>query len=240
MTAGVAPPWEVELDLFQGPLHTLLELIERRELPITRVSLVAVADQYLAVVRSSSLDLDLTAEFLHIAARLLLLKSQALLPTVEQNEQPEESDDEDDLEARLVQYRAYRDAARALALRQEQGLQTFGRQSHPASTVQPAPIAIDLRRLQRAAQRAIERLRLAQRTRESAPKPLISFSEVLTALVERLRRRQKMRFDDIVGEAHDTMMAITMFLAMLELVRQRRLRLVQDKLFGPIELMMEE
>src|ERR687885_649956 len=98
--AVASASWQVELDLFRGPLHTLLDLIERRELPVTRISLVQVADQFLALVhRSTALDLDLTAEFLHVAARLLWLKSLALLPHAD-DEPRDEEDAEEDLEAR--------------------------------------------------------------------------------------------------------------------------------------------
>src|SRR5919197_695614 len=125
--AMASASWQVELDLFRGPLHTLLDLIERRELPVTRISLVQVADQFLALVqRSAALDLDLTAEFLHVAARLLWLKSLALLPHTDEEPRDEE-DAEEDLEARLLAYRRFRDAARLLAARHEAGTRMFGR-----------------------------------------------------------------------------------------------------------------
>src|ERR671938_486221 len=105
--AVASASWQVELDLFRGPLHTLLDLIERRELPVTRISLVQVADQFLALVhRSTTLDLDLTAEFLHVAARLLWLKSLALLPHADDEPRDEhDAEAEEDLEARLLAYR---------------------------------------------------------------------------------------------------------------------------------------
>src|SRR5436190_2149051 len=140
--AVASASWQVELDLFRGPLHTLLDLIERRELPVTRISLVQVADQFLALVhRSAALDLDLTAEFLHVTARLLWLKSLALLPHAD---------------------------------------------------------------------------------------------------VARLRTRRHTRFRDLVAEAEDLIVAITMFLAVLELVRRRRLTMRQQEAFGSIELGVEE
>jgi len=150
----------VELDLFRGPLHTLLELIERHELPVTRVSLVAVTDQFLALVQAAPvLDLDLTAEFLHVAARLLLLKSQALLPRAT-DEEPRDEDNVDaeaDLEERLLLYRRFRDVAGALAARQEAGLRLFGRVVPPQAAPHAAldaPVRLDPRRLRRVAARA--------------------------------------------------------------------------------------
>jgi len=244
---ALSTSWQVELDLFQGPLRTLLDLIERRELPVTRVSLVAVADQYLALVRASpALDLDLTAEFLHVAARLLLLKSLAVLPRGEDDEPRAEDDDEEDLEARLLLYRRFRDGARLLAGRQEAGLRTFGRvaagdaRTHaPLAPLAPAPASLDPRRLRRAAQRALARSTDRDRATTAAPSPLVSFTQILSDVAARLRGRDRATFHDIAAEAADTVTAITMFLAVLELVRRQRLLMRQQSQFGPIELLVE-
>lgn len=237
----MASTWQVELDLFRGPLHTLLDLIERRELPITRVSLVEVSDQFLALVRGSpTIDLDLTAEFLHVAARLLLLKSLALLPRTEDDEPRDGEDDEDDLEARLLLYRRYRDAARLLAQRQEAGLRMVGRRApSEAPTLRTPPVAIEALRLRRAALRGLERVTAVEQARAAAPSPLVPFSEILRVVVAHLRGRRQTRFRDLAAEAGDVIAAITMFLAVLELVRQRRLILHQETTFGPIDLSIE-
>jgi len=231
----------VELDLFRGPLHTLLELIERHELPVTRVSLVAVTDQFLALVQAAPvLDLDLTAEFLHVAARLLLLKSQALLPRATDEEPRDEDnvDTEADLEERLLLYRRFRDVASALAARQESGLRLFGRVVPPHAALD-APVRLDPRRLRRVAARAFARIVAAERAKVGAPAPLVSFALVLQAVVERLRGRRQARFSDIVAEAPDVITAITMFLAVLELIRSRQVVLHQQGTFGPINLTVE-
>src|SRR5919202_3225653 len=240
--AVASASWQVELDLFRGPLHTLLDLIERRELPVTRISLVQVADQFLALVhRSAALDLDLTAEFLHVAARLLWLKSLALLPHAEDEPRDEHDDAEEDLEARLLAYRRFRDAAGLLAARQEAGLRMFGCAARAqVPVVGTARVEVDPRRLRRAAQRAMERAAAQQHARAAAPSPLIPFTEVLHAVVTRLRTRRHTRFRDLVAEAEDLIVAITMFLAVLELVRRRRLSMRQHEAFGAIELIVEE
>ena len=228
--AVASASWQVELDLFRGPLPTLLDLIERRELPVTRISLVQVADQFLALVhRSAALDLDLTAEFLHVAARLLWLKSLALLPHADE-EPREEEDAEEDLEARLL-----------AAARHEAGTRMFGRVA-PAEVpvVRPARVEVDPPRLRRAAQRAMERAAAHRQARAAAPSPLIPFTEVLHAVLARLRARRHTRFRDLVAEADDLIVAITMFLAVLELVHRRRLSMRQQEAFGAIELLVEE
>jgi len=240
MPPTLTSPLHVELDLFQGPLHTLLQLIERHELPVSRVSLVAVTDQYLALVHASpTLDLNLTAEFLHVAARLLLLKSLAVLPHAPEDEPREE---EEDLEARLLVYRRFRDGARRLMDLQEQGLRMFGR-SEPADTrtLLPAPCglaagSLDPRRLRRAAGRMLARATERDVAAAAAPGPLISFAQVLRAVVGRLCGRERATFHDVSVGAGDTVTAITMFLVILELVRRQRLLMQQHGQFGPIIL----
>src|ERR671927_1146902 len=105
------PPTAVQLELhlesFDGPLELLLMLIEQRRLPITRVSLAQVADQYMAHVHAQpALDADLLADFLVIGGKLLLLKSRALLLTEEPDAQSE--DLASDLADRLETYRVFR------------------------------------------------------------------------------------------------------------------------------------
>jgi segregation and condensation protein A len=233
---------QVELDLFRGPLHTLLDLIERRELPVTRVSLVEVADQFLAVVRDApSLDLDLTAEFLYVATRLLLLKSQALLPQRQGDEQRDGGDEEDDLEGRLLIYRRFRDAARLLAERQVAGLRSFGHPA-PSAAVPPLPpglVELDASRLRRLAQRALTRLRDRELAAAAAPGPLVPFTEILDVVLAHLRARPRTSFRALAAEATDVIAAVTMFLAVLELVRRRHVIMQQDGSFGPIELTVE-
>jgi segregation and condensation protein A len=238
--AVASASWQVEFDLFRGPLHTLLDLIERRELPVTRISLVQVADQFLALVqRSPALDLDLVAEFLHVAARLLWLKSLALLPHADAEPPPQEV--EDDLQARLLTYRRFRDAARLLAARQDASARMFGRPAPiDVPVVRPVHLEVEPLRVRRAARRALERAAARRQATSAAPSPLIPFTEVLHAVAERLRGRRHIRFRDLVAEADDLIVAITMFLAVLELVRQRRLALRQQEAFGAIELLAED
>lgn len=236
---AAASPLRVDIDLFRGPLHTLLDLIERHELPVTRISLVEVTDQYLALVRESpALDLDLTAEFLHVAARLLLLKSVALLPQAVADDPGAEGSD-DDLETRLLAYRQFRDAARLLAIRQEAGLRMYGRLPPASTPTRPTRVAIDAARLNRAAMRVLDRAAERDRARSAAPRPLVAFNEILRSVVERLRKSRTMRFHDLVSEAGDAIVAITMFLVMLELVRERRLTMRQRKAFDAIEMEFE-
>src|SRR5690606_25201181 len=141
------PDGTINLDLpvFHGPLELLLHLIERNELDITEVSLLEVTDQYLAALRAQEqIDLGAMAEFIGVAARLLLLKSRALLPrdpdeAVREDDEAEGSDARALIEA-LREYRRFKQAAEFLRER-EVGHGTYRREVPPPAV--PLPTGLD-------------------------------------------------------------------------------------------------
>jgi len=132
-------PYRVSIPQFDGPLDLLLQLIERNKLDITHVSLAAVADQYLDYLRSSAqVDTDELAEFVVVGARLLLIKSRALLP---RNDEADVDDEAAvDLTRRLRAYDAFRRAADALRAREETGERSYPRLLPPAPESAPPQI----------------------------------------------------------------------------------------------------
>ena len=113
---------------FEGPLQILLELIEKEKLAISEISLAKVADEYLLHVKSlGAINPDELAEFLVIAAQLMLLKSRSLLPHLELDEEEKSSIEE--LERRLEEYRRARERASALKERAALGLRIHARES---------------------------------------------------------------------------------------------------------------
>src|SRR5215212_10622923 len=136
VTLAARPPAPIiHLEAFEGPLDLLLSLVERRRLPIAELSLVAVADQYLAQVRAlERIDPDSLSEFLAIGARLLLLKSRSLLPAIEPPPQPgqEEETDGEELVRRLETYRAFKLLAEELGRLDAEGLASYAGGSRPA------------------------------------------------------------------------------------------------------------
>src|SRR3990170_1663809 len=135
------PAFQLQLPVFEGPLDLLLYLIEREELDITAVSLAQVADQYLSYLHSGErIDADALAEFIAVGARLLYIKSRALLPRPPSDgEELEEMGD--DLVQRLREYRRFKEAAAALRAIEEQGLRAYPRLAPPPSL--PLPTGLD-------------------------------------------------------------------------------------------------
>ncbi len=222
---------------FCGPLALLLELIEKRRLPITQVSLAEVADQYLDRMRSLvGINADLLSDFLVIGARLLLIKSRALLPTP-----PREDEEEDvalDLEQRLLEYRIFKEAAEILRAIEESGRRSYPRQSTPdygelpEPPLEPTPpeaLGKAMARMLKALQPEADRLSLA---------PRVTVEEAIAHLLSHLTARLSATFSELAGTTVDQIVAT--FLAILELMRRGILIAEQDTPFAEIRISMLE
>ena len=245
--------FQPRLPVFEGPLEVLLRLVERQELAITEVSLAAVADQFLAHLDTlPDRDPALLAEFAAVASRLLLLKTRVLFPRppdVPTEDGVGEDGDEDDLVRRLQEYRRLKEAAAVLAARDAAGLRAYEPLATPAPEFIEAEVTLAPARpadLVRAVQRRLARLPAAPRL--LALPPRISVGEMAARIVARLRagRRGEVRFSDLVarlaparGRADrpslpDRGDVVTVFMAILELVRRRQAEAHQPTPFGDI------
>jgi segregation and condensation protein A len=228
----------IQLESFEGPLDLLLSLVERRRLPIAELSLVAVADQYLAQVRSlERIDPDALSEFLAIGARLLLLKSRSLLPAIEPPHQPGEEEETDgaELVRRLETYKAFKSLAEELGRLDAAGLATYSGGSRSA---EPVPDLLPLQpiapALLAALYAAIERRRAGPPEQVDDRQPRASVAERLFLLRERLQTSRQIAWHEVCGTTVDEIVAT--LLAVLELVRRGEMTIVQNSLFGPITL----
>lgn len=231
----VRPSIDLELatPAFSGPLALLLELIEKRRLPIAEVSLAEVADQYLERMRSMvGLDPDLLADFLVIAAKLLLIKSRELLPSAAPVPE-EETDVAAELQQRLLEYRIFRDAAEQLRQLEESGRRSHTRQPlETAARPEPplAPTPPDA--LRDAMVRMTKALRQEGRTLELAPR--VSVQDRIAFLVDLLASRSYAIFSEVGGCTVAEIVAT--FLAILEMLRRGVIAAAQDAAFGEIRL----
>jgi segregation and condensation protein A len=227
-------PLQTALDLpaFRGPLDLLLSLIERRRLEITEISLATVADQYLQAVRAlPRQDPDLLAEFLVIGARLLLLKSRALLP---QPPALEEEEPVDDLAERLEAYRRVKEVALLLGARLESGGQAFTHPARPGQRDYQPPLApIEAETLARLWSAISQRQRPAPAGEPALP-PRVEVAERLRLLRALIAQRGRLSWEEVAGETRDELIAT--FLAVLELVRRSELTVSQEQCFGAIVL----
>ena len=239
MSATVTPV--IQLPEFEGPLDLLLTLVERRRLPIAELSLALVADQYLGQVRAlAGSDPEPLSEFLAIAARLLLLKSRALLPQIEPPRDADaEEESAEDLVRRLEVYRAFKTLAQELGARlQNGGAYTRGAAGKVVGLDAPVPLrpisAGDLFNLIQ----AIEARDTTPRAETAEPLFRTTVAQRLTYLRERLLVAEALDWRDIGCETVDELVAT--LLAVLELVRRGEARVLQPSLFGPIRLFRAE
>lgn len=232
----MSDPFTLETPVFQGPLETLLDLIEARKMPVSEVSLADVCDSYLAYVEKlPELPLGETAQFILVASTLLLIKSRALLPTLEVSSDEEGNIQE--LERRLAQLRIIRSGAKLL--RKEWGrAPLITERRAPARLAIFAPGEVSITFLQTTIQRILQTLPQPEKMIEAVIAPVLKLEEVITSLKDRLSRGVRTRWSELVRSAskHD---AIVQFLAILELVRSGSASVTQEKLFSDIAIEAE-
>ncbi len=230
------PGYQLRLPSFEGPLDILLRLIERDQLAITEISLVAVTDQFLDYVkRLGTAPAETLAEFATVAARLILLKSRSLLPRPPSSEMDEA--DQDGLVRQLADYRIFRDAALQLADRDQRGAWAFAR---GAGIVIPAQVGLaPLAPHQPLSLARVIRRRFAQASLQiqSLPvRPMLSLREVVARALGLMAQRGHLHFNDILSPGADRHEALTAFLAVLVLVRRGVFDAHQARSFGEISL----
>ena len=233
--------YNVLLPVYEGPLDLLLELIERAELDITRVSLAQVTDQYLEYLRLiPTPDLADLASFLVVAARLLQIKSEALLPRPP-TRQPGEEDPGDALARQLIAYKKYKQVAVLLAEREAAGLRTHLRLAPPpAADPKLDPTGLTLDALRRA---MVEMLADAARgpvLDEVVRPPVVRIRDKIRLLLEALRLNGRTTFRSMLARAGSRLEIVVSFLAVLELVKRQQVVVQQVELFGDIEVLPGE
>ena len=234
--------YKVSLRVFEGPLDLLLRLIEREELDITEVSLAVVTDQYLAhLAELHSRSAANLADFLAVAARLLLIKSRVLLPSPPPNSQGEQEADEEeweyDLVTRLREYKRFKEVAAGLREREESGMRSYARMAPPPEVPSlHKPDAHDPEMLRQAYRRVLEANPQAKPVDDVVSPLNIHMRDCLSNILHHVRRNDQTRFSTLMAEARSWLEVIVTFVAMLELIKQRQITVAQEKLFGEIYL----
>ncbi len=234
---------DLDLDVFAGPFDLLMAVVLREEVSLLEVELGEIVVAYVEhLEREEELELDVATEFLVLIASLLELKSRLLLPGEEEaleDVSPEEAVEE--LVARLLEYRRYRDAAATLERRFEAARGYLYRS---------APLPPDLRKVALDAATAVydpERLGAALGDLLAVPpelnldhiRPTVSLEKRLRALRDALRGRSSIDFDEQFGGEDRLTQAVTLF-ALLDLYRKGEATWEQSEPFGPIEIRKRE
>jgi segregation and condensation protein A len=228
---GTAPArFTVKLTNFEGPFDLLLQLIGKHKLDVTDIALSKVTDEFIAHLRAlgSELDLDQASEFLVVASTLLDLKAARLLPAAD-------VDDEDDLElleardllfARLLQYKAYKEAARFLREREAEAARRFPREAglelRFADLVPEVLLDLTPEQFAALAARALTPKAPEVVSVSHLHAPAVSVSEQLFLVRNHLVRSGTASFRALTADCGHTNEVVARFLALLELYRQQR------------------
>jgi segregation and condensation protein A len=233
-----APAYTVQLPVFNGPLDLLLQLIEREELDITRVALAQVTDQFLGYLKVlETLNLGDLADFLVIAARLVLIKSEALLPRPVERA-PGEEDPGEELARQLLAYKKYKQIAGALHEREQQNLRTYLRLAPPPKVEKTLDLSgVTPLDLLEAVRRALALMPDRPELATVVAPPKVTIRDQIRLIARSLSERGgHVVFQQLLETAQSRMEIVVTFLATLELIKRRKIEARQAEMFGEIEL----
>lgn len=227
---------------FSGPLGLLLSLIESEEMDITEIALAKIADEYVAYIRSANdIDPDEMADFLVVAAKLLFIKSKALLPYLYTKEDEEEVND---LEKQLRMYKEFVLASANIKEALSQKRFAFlppllkNRRQQFNVPVFTAPTKINpevLRQVLESLLTSLEK-QIEEKLPETRLEPKINIEDRIASIKEMLFAKMRINFSKLLSESQTKTELIVNFLAVLELAKQKELNFEQAELFSEIHI----
>ena len=231
--------YKVKLEVFEGPLDLLLYLIKKDEVDIYDISIERITQQYLEFMDAFKiLDLEVAGEFIVMAANLIYIKSRSLLPAHVQppDEEAEEEDPRWELVRQLVEYKKFKDAAAQLGRREVEQSNMFSRLPDSDETAAERPLGdVSVFDLISAFNNVLKRIQQREDLREI-------FEENFTVsdkidLIMKITGVVALKFSELFARAASRTEIVVTFLALLELIRLKQIRAVQNEPFGEIEVL---
>lgn len=232
--------YKVKLNIFEGPLDLLLFLIKKDKIDIYDIPIAKITEQYLEYLNLiQMLDLEVAGEFLVVAATLMHIKSKMLLPQDETNPDEEELDPREELVRRLLEYKKYKDAAVFLNEMREKQSGVFLRKGLGGGMEITAQNGaeyfeaslFDLIRAFREVLSKVPKEVFHQVTRNK-----VTVSDKIHEIYHLLTKEPKVFFLSLFKDARDKDEVIVTFLAILELIKINEIRVIQESVFGDIEI----
>ncbi len=233
--------YKVRLENFYGPLDLLLHLVKESEVEIQEIPIAVVAHQYVQYIEMmQKLDINLAGDFLVMASTLMEIKARLILPRPEEAEE-EELDPRMDLVRKLLEYKRFKELAQGFVpLATRQGLRWPRPPLPPPPAESPEDVEVELALFDLAAAFG----RITQQTLLDLPASIffddVPIEKIMAGLLEKLRAAGSGRFSDLLGDRTNRMRVVAGFLAVLELARQKRIKVEQDSEFGEIRLSLSE
>lgn len=231
--------YEIKLDIFEGPLDLLLFLIKKNEIDVYNIPIALITEQYLEYLdKMRSLNLDLAGEYLLLAATLLHIKSKTLLPVEEDDHDEDEPDPRAELVRQLLEYQIYKEAASQLDTRPLLDRDVFTRSvmAEALSDQDDQEMAVELSvfDLVDAFYKIVSTMEKGELLEIDMEK--MSLAERMNEIMDNLAEKRNLTFMELLGEHANRRMLIYTFLAILELMRQRMIRIYQASSFGVIRV----
>jgi segregation and condensation protein A len=231
--------YSVKLSNFEGPLDLLVHLIKKNEVNIYDIPIALVTQQYLDYIGlMQELDLDVAGEFLVMAATLIHIKSRTLLPRPDPTQDEPEEDPRDALVRRLLEHQRFKVAAGMLheraTLRSAQWIRPDGRVADLAGEAVEPELEVDLFSLLTAFRAVLERSK--HRPSVPLPAPEVPIETRIEQLLARLSETQAIGFEQLFEDVSSRAGLIVTFLAVLEMIRLKLIRVFQSQAFGPIRV----
>jgi len=236
---SVLEAYPVRLENFEGPLDLLLHLIKKNEVSVYDIPIVLITQQYLAYIEvMQELNLDVAGEFLVMAATLIHIKSRMLLPRPDPAQEDPQEDPREALVRRLIEHQRFKAAAELLHERETVRSAQWSRPDTVVTEIAGEPpepeVEVDLFSLVSAFQRVLERAR--QRPHVPLPPEQISIETRIDQLLARLNEHEACGFEELFSDVHERSGLIVTFLALLEMIRLKLVRVFQSGAFGPIRV----
>lgn len=232
----VAPKtgFSIKTTSYEGPFELLLDLIESRKLLVNDLALASITEDFIQHVRAQeAFPVEETANFIQIAATLLLIKSKSLIPDLTLTE--EESADVEDLKRRLEAYEKVREAARELSRIFGKRIMLQAGERHPEILFAPSR-DLTAQALSDALARVLSAREAVKELPEVKVKPLVTIEEMMDRLAKRVERSLTLSFKEFAGGAKEKVEIIVSFLALLELVKQGAVAAEQQDAHGDIRI----
>src|SRR6186997_424447 len=236
---SILDAFPVRLTNFEGPLDLLLHLIKRNEVNIYDIPITLIARQYIDYIDlMQEMNLDVAGEFLVMAATLIHIKSRMLLPRPDPAQEDPEEDPRDALMRRLLEHQKFKAAAELLhereTLRSAQWTRPDGPIAEIAGEAPEPEVEVDLFSLISAFRAVVERAK--QRPQVYLPGEQIPIEERIEQLMSRLSETDACGFEDLFADVQSRAGLIVTFLALLEMIRLKLVRVFQAGVVGPIRI----
>lgn len=223
---------QVKMEKFEGPLDLLLKLITNEKLDITEISLVKIADQYIAYIEETdNLSAGGIADFLLVAAKLIFLKSKTLLPKISENEE-----EEDELIEQLKIYKRYLDATKKIEIIIGNGNFLFSRAKNAEQKAFFNPsLKIDKKKLSEIFKNFLKLSeKLEIEFEQESIKKRISIQDKIAQMLDLIKTKKSFVFNGIFFIKANKDEKVVSFLAILEIIKQKKALVIQKRMFDDI------